>query len=276
MKIDMHLHSKLSKRPSQWVLQKIGCPESFTDPEQLYRITRKAGMSAMTLTDHNTIDGCLDIAHLPNTFISEEVTSYFPDDGCKAHVLVYDIDETIHQDIQELRENIYHLVSYLNEKGIAHALAHPLFSINDRLTLERFEQFLLLFRTFELNGARDEAQNILIRLIMENLSRETLEHLMDKHGIEPPRDRFWGKKPGGWLGRSQFPQCGPDVHTGCGSKRPVRVPPRHWHGQMPAGGLRFHPQDPRPEHVRNRISVFFQTRQFHQIRVQGRFDQVPR
>ena len=63
----------------------------------------------MTLTDHDTIDGCLDITHLPNTFISEEVTTYFPDDGCKAHVLVYDIDESIHQDIQELRENIYHL-----------------------------------------------------------------------------------------------------------------------------------------------------------------------
>jgi hypothetical protein len=33
MKIDLHLHSSHSKRSSQWVLQKIGCPESFSPAE---------------------------------------------------------------------------------------------------------------------------------------------------------------------------------------------------------------------------------------------------
>ena len=193
MKVDMHLHSKFSKRPSQWVLQKLGCPESFTDPMYLYHNTRKLGMSAMTLTDHNTISGCLEIAHLPNTFISEEVTTYFPDDGCKAHVLVYDIDEAIHQDIQKHRENIYDLVAYLNQNNITHALAHPLYSINDRLSIEHFEKFLLLFKTFELNGAREESQNNLLQLVLENLSRKTLEYLTNKHGYVPRRGFFWKK-----------------------------------------------------------------------------------
>jgi len=112
MKADLHVHSKYSRRPSQWVLQKLGCPESFTDPERLYRIAREKGMSLVTLTDHNTIDGCLEIAHLPDVFVSEEVTTYFPVDGCKAHVLVYDINEAIHRDLQKVRENIHELVRF--------------------------------------------------------------------------------------------------------------------------------------------------------------------
>ena len=190
MKIDLHLHSKFSKRPSQWVLQKLGCPESFTDPVQLYHITKKAGMAAMTLTDHNTINGCLEIAHLPNTFISEEVTTYFPEDGCKVHVLVYNIDENIHADIQKVRENILDLVTYLNQKNVIHALAHPLFSVNDRLTLDHFEKLLLLFKLFELNGARDENQNILIKEIVLGLSRRTLDFLANKHGLTPAQPLF--------------------------------------------------------------------------------------
>jgi glycosyltransferase involved in cell wall biosynthesis len=80
MRADLHVHSKYSRRPSQWFLQKIGCPESFTEPLDLYHIARNRGMSLVTITDHNRIDGALQIAHLPGAFISEEVTSYFPGD----------------------------------------------------------------------------------------------------------------------------------------------------------------------------------------------------
>ena len=93
MKIDLHVHSRYSTRPSQWVLQKLGCQECYTEPQTLYRLAKKRGMSLVTITDHNVIDGCLEIAGLPDTFISEEVTTYFPEDGCKAHVLVYEINE---------------------------------------------------------------------------------------------------------------------------------------------------------------------------------------
>ena len=96
IKADLHVHSKFSKRPTEWILQKIGCPESFTEPRQLYKIAKQRGMTLVTITDHNMIDGCLEIAHLPDTFISEEVTAYFPEDQCKVHVLVYNITEKIH------------------------------------------------------------------------------------------------------------------------------------------------------------------------------------
>ncbi|MEM5786331.1 MAG: PHP domain-containing protein, partial [Syntrophobacteraceae bacterium] len=65
MKIDLHVHSKHSIQPSQWILQKLGCPESFTEPEALYRTAKRKGMDLVTITDHNTISGALEIARFP-------------------------------------------------------------------------------------------------------------------------------------------------------------------------------------------------------------------
>jgi glycosyltransferase involved in cell wall biosynthesis len=192
-RIDLHVHSRFSKRASQWVLKKIGCPESFTEPRQIYEIARKKGMDLVTITDHNTISGALEIAHLPGTFVSEEITTYFPDNGCKVHVLAYDISEAQHLDIQKVRENIFNLTDYLKREDIFHVLAHPLYSINDRLTLEHFEKLLLLFKTFEINGARDAIQSQCLRSILSSLSPERMAKLSDRHGINPAESFPWHK-----------------------------------------------------------------------------------
>jgi hypothetical protein len=71
---------------------------------------------------------------LPGTFISEEVTSYFPEDGCKLHVLALDISEAQHAEIQRLRKNIFDLVAYFAQEKIFNIIAHPLYAVNDRLT----------------------------------------------------------------------------------------------------------------------------------------------
>ncbi len=133
MRIDLHVHSRFSKRPSAWVLKKIGCPESFTRPLDIYRIATERGMTHVTITDHNRIEGALEIAHLENTFVSEEITTYFPDDGCKLHILAFNISERQHEDIQKLRANVFDLVPYLHRSGIVHVLAHALYAVNDRL-----------------------------------------------------------------------------------------------------------------------------------------------
>ena len=193
MKIDLHVHSKFSTRPSQWVLQKIGCPESFTDPFSLREIARKKGMAMVTLTDHNTIKGVLEIAHLPDVFISEEVTTYFPEDGCKVHVLVFDISEQQHKEIQRVRYSVFDLVKFLRAEGIVHVIAHPLYSTNDLMNADHFEQLLLLFKNFELNGARDESQNRILKSILAGLTPRDMERLSAKHGIEPGFEKPWKK-----------------------------------------------------------------------------------
>jgi len=193
MKIDLHVHSRFSTRPSQWVLQKIGCPESFTDPFRLREIALEKGMSMVTLTDHNTIQGVLEIAHLEDVFISEEVTTYFPDDGCKIHVLVFDITEQQHREIQRVRSSVFDLMSFLNTEDIICVIAHPLYSTNDRMNADHFEQLLLLFKNFELNGARDESQNKILKSILAGLRPRDIERLVDKHGIIPPFSEPWIK-----------------------------------------------------------------------------------
>jgi glycosyltransferase involved in cell wall biosynthesis len=193
MKIDLHVHSRFSTRPSQWVLQKIGCSESFTEPQRLRQIAKERGMSMVTITDHNTIEGALEIAHLPDVFVSEEVTTYFPDDGCKIHVLVFNISEGQHQDIQEARSSIFDLVGYLRGEGINHAVAHPLYSTNDRMNPDHFEQLLLLFENFELNGARDEGQNTILQSILGRLGPRDIERLANRHGLEPGFSEPWRK-----------------------------------------------------------------------------------
>jgi hypothetical protein len=192
MKIDLHVHSRYSTRPSQWVLQKLGCHECYTEPLALYRIAKEKGMDPVTITDHNSIKGALEIAHLPDTFISEEITTYFPD-GCKIHVLAYRISEEQHRQIQKARDHIFDLAAYLRQEGIVHSVAHPLWSINDRLKMEHFEQLLLLFKNFELNGGRDELQNQWLQAICEGLTPERLEELAEKHGITPDFPAPWQK-----------------------------------------------------------------------------------
>jgi len=84
-------------------------------------------MDWVTITDHNTLSGSLEIAHLSDTFVSEDITTYFPEDQCKLHVLAWNITERQHEDITHLRENVFELVSYLNNEKIIHAVAHPMF-----------------------------------------------------------------------------------------------------------------------------------------------------
>jgi glycosyltransferase involved in cell wall biosynthesis len=192
-KADLHVHSKHSKRTSIWFLQKIGCPESYTNPLDIYRTARSRGMDLVTITDHNTLDGALEIAHLDGTFVSEEITTYFPGDGCKIHVLAWDVTERQHEDITRARENIFDLMEVLASHNIRHALAHAFYSINGRLKPGHFERLLLLFKTFEMNGAHDHFQNSALLEILQALTPALIARLADKHGITPRFEEPWRK-----------------------------------------------------------------------------------
>jgi glycosyltransferase involved in cell wall biosynthesis len=151
-------------------------------------------MSHVTISDHNTIDGALEIAHLPDTFISEEITTYFPDNKCKVHILVLNISESQHSDIQKIRENIYDLAQYLKNEKILSIVAHPLYAVNDKLTMEQFEQMLLLFQNFELNGARNARENEHLRQIMAHLNEDTITRLSETHKLYPLFPYPWQKQ----------------------------------------------------------------------------------
>ncbi len=136
-KADIHIHSKYSDRPSEWFLRRIGAPESYVESVELYQRVKERGMDFVTISDHNSIDGALQIAHLSNAFISAEVTTYFPEDQCKVHCLVLGISEGLFREIQARRSNIYDLQEYLREQNIIHSIAHPLYRARTIDTMAR-------------------------------------------------------------------------------------------------------------------------------------------
>jgi len=185
LRVDLHLHSRFSDRPSEWILRQLGMPQSYSEPEALYQRLHKAGMAFKTLTDHNRIEGALAIAHHPDVFLSEEVTTYFPD-GCKIHLLVWNLTEAQHVEIQKLRENIFDLSGYLREQGLCHAVTHPLVSLNGKLTVEHFEKMILLFRVFEgRNGNREPLAQEMANLALASLTPTKIEELANRHGLAP-------------------------------------------------------------------------------------------
>jgi glycosyltransferase involved in cell wall biosynthesis len=193
-KADLHLHSSHSNKPSAWALRKINCPESYTSPQFIYQTVKKIGMDYVTITDHNTINGALEIAHLPGTFISSEITTRFPEDRCPVHVVVLNITEKDFGDIMKAANNIYELVAYLRAKGIVHFIAHPLYDEDERITASHIEKMILLFEVFEVkNGARAMRYNRLTEDILSALTRDTINALSDKHGIEPYGATAWIK-----------------------------------------------------------------------------------
>jgi hypothetical protein len=191
---DLHVHSSYSNRPSEWVLRKLGVPESCTHPEVLYDKLIAHGFDFVTVTDNNRIDGCLDLAGKPNVFISERLTTYFPEDGCKIYVLVWNISEKQHTNLEQARRNIYDLVAYLRDEGIVHGVAHPLFNINQRLRSWHFERMLLLFRVFETTSTlTDPLTRDVLNAVLMSLSQGKIEELANRHNLEPSHKEPWLK-----------------------------------------------------------------------------------
>jgi glycosyltransferase involved in cell wall biosynthesis len=191
---DLHIHSRHSARSEEWLFRRFDFPDSYSDPKKLYYQLRKRGMDYVTITDHDSIDGCLEIAHLPRTFISEQVTTYFPHDACKLHILVWGISERQHRDIESVRENIFDLQRYLQRGQIAHAVAHPLYSVNGKLEAMHLEQLILLFRHFEgVNGLRDALLSDLAQTLFNQLTPEKIDLFAARHGVAPTHAEPWRK-----------------------------------------------------------------------------------
>src|SRR6184192_1012681 len=191
---DLHIHSRHSARSEEWLFRRLDFPDSYSDPKQLHEQLLESGMDYITITDHDTIEGCLQIAHLPSTFISEQVTTYFPNDPCKLHLLVWGISEQQHREIEAVRDNIFELQRYLQTTQIAHAVAHPLYSVNGKLEARHLEQLILLFKHFEgINGLRDALLSDLARTLFKQLTREKIDELANRHDLAPTHAKPWNK-----------------------------------------------------------------------------------
>ena len=193
-KCDLHLHSRHSDRPSEWILRKAGVPDSLSRPIQLYEQLRKKGHDFVTLTDHNTLGAFQELQGREGFFPGVEITTYFPEDRCKIHLLAWNTDERQFAEIEKVRPNLLELAAFLRREQIAHAVAHPLISVDGRLTPDHFEKLLLLFSAFEtVNGLRSRVAQDVTQMCLDALTREKMEALAQKHGIDPVGKEPWKK-----------------------------------------------------------------------------------
>jgi len=191
---DLHVHSSCSDHPSNPGIRALHGRESYTDPLEVYAAARARGMDYVTITDHNTLDGSLAIAHLPGTFLSCEFDTWLPDGGGRFHVLALGIDETTFAAASRARASVYDLVACLREAGVTHVLAHPLFDMSGTMTPDTVEKLLLLFNALEgRNGSRVSRCNGLLSDISAALTPECLAAMAARHGIEPYGETPWRK-----------------------------------------------------------------------------------
>jgi predicted metal-dependent phosphoesterase TrpH len=170
LRADLHLHSWHSGRAGH--LRFLRARDCYSEPRQVYATAKARGMDVVTITDHDTIDGCLEfLAGHPDAddfFISEEIECRIPDAGLKVHIGAYDIDERIHREIQPLRRNAFEAAAYLRSEGIFFALNHPFFFFKGQLALDDYLGFALgQFPAFEVrNGTMLSAHNLLAEAIV--------------------------------------------------------------------------------------------------------------
>ena len=116
-------------------------------------------MDLVTLTDHDTIDGGLAIAHLPGTFLSEEVTCELPG-GRQLHLNTFGIDEAQHTRIGRLRLDPEAFFAYLREEGIAASVNHLFSAVTGPRELADIALALQSVRLIEVrNGMMPEEIN---------------------------------------------------------------------------------------------------------------------
>ncbi len=199
-RVDLHVHSKHSDRPTNFFLKKMKAPESLTEPEAAYRLAKRRGMDFFTLTDPDSLIGCLELSHHPDVFTSCETTVAFPDNDCKIKLLLYGLTEAQLAHLLTYRGNIFEVRDYLLAENIFHAVASPLEPLNSRLGADHVERLLLLFDHFETrSGMRHPRTNEYLTVLLDRLTPEFLYQLERKWRVQPASEKPWQK---GYLGGS--------------------------------------------------------------------------
>jgi glycosyltransferase involved in cell wall biosynthesis/predicted metal-dependent phosphoesterase TrpH len=157
----MHVHSTASELSKLGIQRSLHLPECATPPQEVYELAKRRGMDFVTITDHDTIAGALELAHLPDVFISEELTVWFKGELQAVHVLCYGITPEDHEWLQAHNHDVEACAEYLRSSGITAALAHPFYAVEAPLMARHRRRLAQLFPIWETrNGSRAKELNL--------------------------------------------------------------------------------------------------------------------
>ena len=185
---DLHVHSSASQISKLGVQRSLRIPECATEPLEVYELAKRRGMDFVTITDHDTIDGILSLGHLPDTFISEELTASFKGEAQAVHVLCYGITPDDHEWLQANRDDVEACAAYLHDREITAALAHPFYAVAAPLTARHRRRLAELFPIWETrNGSRAKELNLPAFVYIETHGGTAIGGSDDHAGIDVGR-----------------------------------------------------------------------------------------
>ncbi len=190
----MHCHSSASEAARLGIQQSLGLPECATPPEEVYELAKRRGMEFVTITDHDTIDGCLEIADRPDVFISVELTARFRGEPQAVHVLCYGISPEDHEFLQDHAGDVEECAAFLHTREIACALAHPFFAVAAPLGPRHRSRLAELFPVWETrNGSRARELNLPAAVYIETRGGTGVGGSDDHAGVDI--GRTWTETP---------------------------------------------------------------------------------
>jgi glycosyltransferase involved in cell wall biosynthesis/predicted metal-dependent phosphoesterase TrpH len=182
---DLHCHSAASAVSRLGVQRALGLPECATPPQEAYELAKRRGMDFVTLTDHDTIDGALELADLPDAFVSEELTASFRGEPQAVHVLCLGITADDHEWLQAHAGDVEACAEYLDANGIVSALAHPFYAVAAPLTSRHRRRLAELFPIWETrNGARARELNMPATIYVETQGGIAIGGSDDHAGVD--------------------------------------------------------------------------------------------
>ena len=152
MRCDLHVHSIASGMFTAPGLNRI-CRECYTEPAEVYERLKRMGMSIVTLTDHDSIDGAEPLRQYADFFLSEEVTVRMPS-GTEMHMCVYGITERDHAEIHRRRNDFIALLMYLTERKLFFSANHVFSGLTGRREAEDFHWFESYVPAFETRNGQ--------------------------------------------------------------------------------------------------------------------------
>jgi glycosyltransferase involved in cell wall biosynthesis/predicted metal-dependent phosphoesterase TrpH len=159
-RVDLHCHSSASEVSRLGIQRAMGLPECATPPREVYQLAKRRGMDFVTITDHDTIEGVMEIAERPDVFVSEELTANFRGERQAVHVLCYGITPEDHEWLQAHKHDVEECAEYMREREIVSALAHPYYTVAAPLMPRHRRKLVELFAIWEVrNGARARELN---------------------------------------------------------------------------------------------------------------------
>jgi predicted metal-dependent phosphoesterase TrpH len=139
MRSDLHVHTKASGMFNLPGLKHL-CQECYNEPLEVYDLLKRRGMSAITVTDHDSIEGSEALRSFSDFFLSEEVTVRMPS-GTEAHLGVYNLTERDHLEIKRRANDFVSLLMYLTERKLFFSVNHVFSGLTGRREADDFAWF---------------------------------------------------------------------------------------------------------------------------------------